>query len=591
MKTTTLILTLAVCFALMGAAIVSAIFGMDFASRLAQNPIIIGCWVALCLLIVVGFVLWKRMLTNPGLFAMHAGCVAVIAGAMWGSDIAHKYREEKTGTPVPATSFTPLYNTKLAGFWTAKRFPTVGSDEFYKLYIENPKYRPPASVAKMPGMPANHPHFAPTSNEPEFIEKAELQFSLRCDKLWKTYYMPADPWRVYVATPDYKLVQGEKPSLNQQFNLIQATGKNHTRKLPGDLKVDIMESWSDEQFQKPTLLVMTAGRKTVPVEAVAGKIVEIKDAGVRFKILKVFRNIVGNIIDESKPESLDNIKFHEGAPEGFNPAVLIEHLPGSEIANLAERYKKENPGKPVQKLRELINNYAFCRTSYRTLLPNRAAAVLLAQENPFRVGEFDPPVMKIKFSRGEKSLTCLAVVSENYAKGNPEKFEFVSSNLANPNVISLEQLFAEKGKTPEQVRAAYKAASAPGFVLTRARLAVKGYFADVSVVQNEKIVERKTISVNDPLHFGGFYFYLQSMSTELDENRDVHHYAFLKVRSDAGIYWVYSGFALICAGLIIQLWIVPLFRKFKKQENPATVAGENLEHKLHDEHTHPGGAK
>ena len=54
-------------------------------------------WMAFAILLVVGFFVFRRLLRVPGLLLMHAGCVLVLAGGMWGSRAGHALQKRLLG--------------------------------------------------------------------------------------------------------------------------------------------------------------------------------------------------------------------------------------------------------------------------------------------------------------------------------------------------------------------------------------------------------------------------------------------------------------------------------------------------------------
>jgi hypothetical protein len=77
---------------------------------------------------------------------------------------------------------------------------------------------------------------------------------------------------------------------------------------------------------------------------------------------------------------------------------------------------------------------------------------------------------------------------------------------------------------------------------------VKDYFSDLVVIKDGKEVLKKTIEVNDPLYYGGYHFYQSSYDSKKGE------YTVLSVTSDTGLYAVFTGFFLLCLGVIWQFW-------------------------------------
>jgi len=54
-------------------------------------------WIFFALLLAVGLLLFRRLLRVPGLLLVHLGCLAVLAGGLWGSDDGHKLRKRFLG--------------------------------------------------------------------------------------------------------------------------------------------------------------------------------------------------------------------------------------------------------------------------------------------------------------------------------------------------------------------------------------------------------------------------------------------------------------------------------------------------------------
>ena len=52
---------------------------------------------ALAVLLAVSFLIFKRLIRVPELFLIHAGCILVLAGGMWGSEAGHKLQKKLFG--------------------------------------------------------------------------------------------------------------------------------------------------------------------------------------------------------------------------------------------------------------------------------------------------------------------------------------------------------------------------------------------------------------------------------------------------------------------------------------------------------------
>ena len=85
----------------------------------------------------------------------------------------------------------------------------------------------------------------------------------------------------------------------------------------------------------------------------------------------------------------------------------------------------------------------------------------------------------------------------------------------------------------------------------------RDYFSDLTVLENDQPVLKKTIEVNKPLYYGGYYFY----QSDFDH---IHgHYTILSVTSDTGQPLVFGGFLLLIVGLFWHFWLNRMSKFFK----------------------------
>lgn len=54
-------------------------------------------WIALILLLITGVLIYRRLTYIPSLLFMHAGCILILAGAIWGSQSGHKLQQKLFG--------------------------------------------------------------------------------------------------------------------------------------------------------------------------------------------------------------------------------------------------------------------------------------------------------------------------------------------------------------------------------------------------------------------------------------------------------------------------------------------------------------
>lgn len=55
-------------------------------------------WFFFALLLIVSLFFFPRLIRVPGLLLIHLGCIAILAGGLWGSDDGHKLQEKLLGT-------------------------------------------------------------------------------------------------------------------------------------------------------------------------------------------------------------------------------------------------------------------------------------------------------------------------------------------------------------------------------------------------------------------------------------------------------------------------------------------------------------
>ena len=84
-------------------AVVGAFLGAERAGILFRSLPLTVYWFLLAGLLLAGLIAFGVLRRSPGLAAMHAGALLVLAGAMWGSDAAHALRTAWLGdTKVPS---------------------------------------------------------------------------------------------------------------------------------------------------------------------------------------------------------------------------------------------------------------------------------------------------------------------------------------------------------------------------------------------------------------------------------------------------------------------------------------------------------
>jgi virulence-associated protein VagC len=84
---------------------------------------------------------------------------------------------------------------------------------------------------------------------------------------------------------------------------------------------------------------------------------------------------------------------------------------------------------------------------------------------------------------------------------------------------------------------------------------IKQISSDVEIIKDDQTIKTAVIKVNRPLHFGGYHFYQYNYDAAAGQ------FTVLGVVSDTGLYIVYAGYALLCAGIFWHFWLRHLHRK------------------------------
>jgi hypothetical protein len=78
-------------------SVFGAFVGPERASEFFNSLPLAVYWLAFILLLIVGLAVFRRLVRVPGLLLIHTGCIAVLAGSMWGSEAGHKLQKNLFG--------------------------------------------------------------------------------------------------------------------------------------------------------------------------------------------------------------------------------------------------------------------------------------------------------------------------------------------------------------------------------------------------------------------------------------------------------------------------------------------------------------
>jgi len=90
-------------------SIYGAFIGAERAKSFINRLPVVVYWSAFLLLLIVGLAVFRRLVRVPGLLLIHAGCVFILAGAMWSSETGHKLQKQLFGIDKITTGQMRIY--------------------------------------------------------------------------------------------------------------------------------------------------------------------------------------------------------------------------------------------------------------------------------------------------------------------------------------------------------------------------------------------------------------------------------------------------------------------------------------------------
>jgi hypothetical protein len=78
-------------------SVYGAFLGSYQAKSFFNSPVLSAYWLAFIALLTAAFVAFRRLIRLPGLLLIHAGCILILAGALWGSGAGLKVRNQLFG--------------------------------------------------------------------------------------------------------------------------------------------------------------------------------------------------------------------------------------------------------------------------------------------------------------------------------------------------------------------------------------------------------------------------------------------------------------------------------------------------------------
>ena len=354
-------------------------------------------------------------------------------------------------------------------------------------------------------------------------EIARLPFSVRLNDFSIEYYPLEDAtWLLLAQAPPIEKdgAMMEQPPRTIEWAVGDQTAIPYTsarlkvlQYLPGSRPIY-------PEDVEPTLEITRADGQVTRIPAKVGQEAALVDPQVKLRIVQVFSNL---------------------RVEGSGAERQVIDVPGL-AANPALKLEVEHPDGTV------THTYVMPNLPEQHHEQQKVNVRYLTASDPV-AAEPDPqsslPAMELLLKQGDKELRRWLIARP----GAP----YVSLSLTDlvADAECAEHGDMEESCCPEGEHDRSHASAAPTLYLVRPRGQISDYKSDLTVLEEGREVARKTIEVNDPLHYGGYHFYQSSYDQEHE------HYTVLSVRSDSGLLAVYAGFLLVAVGVFWLFWVKP----------------------------------
>ena len=100
---------LALIILLLLVSIYGAFIGAERAQSFINRLPLMVYWIAFTLLLIIALAVFRRLVRVPGLLLIHAGCIFILAGAMWSSETGHKLQKKLFGIDKITTGQMTIY--------------------------------------------------------------------------------------------------------------------------------------------------------------------------------------------------------------------------------------------------------------------------------------------------------------------------------------------------------------------------------------------------------------------------------------------------------------------------------------------------
>jgi len=334
-------------------------------------------------------------------------------------------------------------------------------------------------------------------------EVGRLPFQIHLSDFRIDYY---DPWLLVVDTPSAE----DDPAGDAHAPSTIAWSLGRPAEIPHtDVRLQVLRYL---EGSRPVFLLEITHRDgpTLTLPAEVGRETVLGSSGVKVRILRVFSHL-------RVEGSGSDIRVVDVPGWSENPALQVEltHPDGK-----TER-QYVIPGFPVDHVRDSPIDLRYLTTSDPVAAEPDSASSL--------------PAMELLLKRGDVEVRRWLIVEE----GEP----FAT--------LPLDDLFPPAQGAPPRPDHPHGRSAHAALYLVPPMGPIKDYKSDLVVLEEGREVARKTIEVNDPLHYGGYHFY------QLSYDQEHERYTVLSVRSDSGLLAVYAGFLLLAVGVFWLFWVKP----------------------------------
>jgi len=123
-KRTAMWMTLLAILLLIVLSIAGAFCGAQKAKSVFNSVPVAVYWFVLAALLVAGFFMFCRLLHDPGLLTIHAGCLLVLIGGLWGSQAGHQLAERFLGIQKIPNGYMAIFEQDTEKHITGEDFNT-----------------------------------------------------------------------------------------------------------------------------------------------------------------------------------------------------------------------------------------------------------------------------------------------------------------------------------------------------------------------------------------------------------------------------------------------------------------------------------